>query len=93
MMSFVAMMSFPIVRLLSWPGGGRGGVDARRHGLDVTFMSKPVEGVAGSGKHTHFGVAAKLNDGRIVNLFTALDPAKDYLSPLGYAALMGILKN
>jgi glutamine synthetase len=65
----------------------------RRYGLDVTFMSKPVEGVAGSGKHTHFGVAAKLKDGRTVNLFTALDPAKDYLSPLGYGALMGILKN
>ncbi|MCR4805938.1 MAG: glutamine synthetase [Clostridia bacterium] len=65
----------------------------RRHGLDVTFMSKPVEGVAGSGKHTHFGVAAKLKDGRTVNLFTALDPSKDYLSPLGYGALMGILKN
>ena len=65
----------------------------RRNGLDVTFMSKPVEGVAGSGKHTHFGVAAKLKDGRTVNLFTALDPSKDYLSPLGYGALMGILKN
>ena len=65
----------------------------RRHGLDVTFMSKPVEGVAGSGKHTHFGVAATLKDGRVVNLFTALDASKDYLSPLGYGALMGILKN
>ena len=65
----------------------------RRHGLDVTFMSKPVEGVAGSGKHTHFGVAATLKDGRVVNLFTALDTSKDYLSPLGYGALMGILKN
>ena len=65
----------------------------RRNGLDVTFMAKPVTGVAGSGKHTHFGVAAKLKDGRTVNLFTALDPSKDYLSPLGYGALMGILKN
>ena len=65
----------------------------RRHGLDVTFMSKPVEGVAGSGKHTHFGVAATLKDGRTVNLFSALDPDADYLSPIGYGALMGILKN
>ena len=65
----------------------------RRNGLDVTFMSKPVEGVAGSGKHTHFGLAAKLKDGRTVNLFSALDPEEDYLSPVGYGALMGILKN
>lgn len=65
----------------------------RRNGLDVTFMAKPVDGVAGSGKHTHFGVAARLRDGRTVNLFSALDPAKDYLSPVGYGALMGMLKN
>lgn len=65
----------------------------RNNGLDVTFMAKPVEGVAGSGKHTHFGVAAKLKDGRVVNLFTALDPAKDYMSPIGYGALMGLLRN
>ncbi|NCB42597.1 MAG: glutamine synthetase [Clostridia bacterium] len=65
----------------------------RNHGLDVTFMAKPIEGVAGSGKHTHMGVAAKLKDGRMVNLFTAGDVNKDYLSPLGYACLMGLLKN
>lgn len=65
----------------------------RNHGLDVTFMAKPIEGVAGSGKHTHMGVAAELKDGRIVNLFTAKDIEKDYLSPLGYACLMGLLKN
>ena len=65
----------------------------RNNGLDVTFMAKPVEGVAGSGKHTHFGVAARLKDGRKVNLFTALDPMSDYMSPIGYGALMGLLKN
>jgi len=65
----------------------------RNHGLDVTFMAKPIEGVAGSGKHTHMGVAATLKDGRMVNLFTAGDVNKDYLSPLGYACLMGLLKN
>lgn len=63
------------------------------NGLDVTFLAKPVYGVAGSGKHTHFGVVAKLKDGRKVNLFSALDAEKDYMSPIGYGALMGILKN
>ena len=65
----------------------------RNNGLDVTFMAKPVHGVAGSGKHTHFGVVAKLKNGKKVNLFSALDVNKDYMSPIGYGALMGILKN
>ena len=65
----------------------------RQSGLDVTFMAKPVDEVAGSGKHTHFGVAAKLKNGKTVNLFTALDTKKDYLSPIGFGAIMGILKN
>ena len=65
----------------------------RRGGLDVTFMAKPVEGVAGSGKHTHFGIAARLKDGRKVNLFTATDPSTDYMSPIGFGAIMGLLKN
>ncbi|MBG0765565.1 MAG: glutamine synthetase, partial [Tissierellales bacterium] len=29
----------------------------RRHGLEVTFMAKPLEGVAGNGEHTHIGAA------------------------------------
>ncbi len=65
----------------------------RLHGLDVTFMAKPIEGVAGSGEHTHMGVAAKLKDGRRVNLFTARHKKEDFLSPIGFGALMGILKN
>ncbi len=65
----------------------------REYGLEVSFMAKPVLGVAGSGKHTHFGVAVKLNDGRRVNLFTAKDSDRDYLSPIGFGALMGLLKN
>lgn len=63
------------------------------HGLEVTFNAKPIEGVAGSGEHTHIGVAAKLKDGRIVNLFSPSDMTKDYLSTIGYGALMGILNN
>ena len=65
----------------------------RVHGLEVTFMAKPMRGVAGSGEHTHMGVAARLKDGRVVNLFSALDREKDFLSPIGFGALMGILKN
>lgn len=65
----------------------------RLHGLDVTFMAKPMEGVAGSGEHTHMGLAAKLKDGRRVNLFAAKDMSKEFLSPIGFGALMGILKN
>lgn len=64
-----------------------------KYGLDVTFMAKPFEGVAGSGEHTHLGLAAKLKNGRMVSLFAPADFAKDFMNPLGYGALMGILKN
>lgn len=63
------------------------------YGLDATFMAKPIEGVAGNGKHTHVGVQIKLKDGSIKNLFAPSDPTKDYLNPIGWGALMGILKN
>lgn len=65
----------------------------RNHGLDVTFMAKPIEGVAGNGKHTHIGVAARLRNGRVVNLLGARDEHLDYLSPVGYGCLMGLLKH
>jgi glutamine synthetase len=65
----------------------------RLHGLDVSFMAKPIEGVAGNGEHTHMGIAAKLKDGKIINLFAAKDMEKDFMNPIGFGALMGILKN
>ncbi len=65
----------------------------RTYGLEVTFMAKPVEGVAGNGEHTHMGVAARLKDGRRVNLFSPVDMKKEFLSPIGFGALMGLLKN
>lgn len=65
----------------------------RLYGLEVTFMAKPIEGVAGSGEHTHMGLAAKLKDGRRVNLFAPHNAEEDFLSPIGFGALMGILKN
>lgn len=63
------------------------------HGLDVTFMAKPFEGVAGSGEHTHLGLAAKLKNGKMISLFAPAEMSKDFLSPLGFGALMGLLKN
>lgn len=63
----------------------------RNNGLDVTFLAKPIEGVAGSGEHTHVGMALKLKSGKRVNLFTATK--EHFLSPIGYASIMGVLKN
>lgn len=63
------------------------------HGLEVTFKAKPIHGVAGSGGHTHVGVAAKLTNGSIKNLFAPEDMKEDYLSEIGYGALMGMLYN
>ena len=63
------------------------------NGLEVTFKAKPIQGVAGSGGHTHFGVSLILKDGTFKNLFAPQDMTKDYLSEAGYGALMGLLYN
>lgn len=65
----------------------------RLNKLEVTFHAKPVENVAGSGKHMHVGVALKLKNGKTVNLFAPADMKKDFMSITGYGAIMGILKN
>jgi glutamine synthetase len=65
----------------------------RLYGLEVVFMAKPIEGVAGSGEHTHLSIAAKLKNGLVKNLFAPADLKSDYMSVLGWGALMGILKN
>lgn len=65
----------------------------RSYGLKVSYMAKPITGIIGSGCHTHMGVAAELKDGRTVNLFSPRDMKKDYLTPIGFGALMGLLKN
>ncbi|PRR77900.1 Glutamine synthetase 1 [Clostridium liquoris] len=63
----------------------------RNNGLDVTFLAKPVDGVAGSGKHIHVGIAARLKNGNKINLFST--NKNHFLSSIGYSSLMGILKN
>ncbi|MEM5767889.1 MAG: glutamine synthetase, partial [Bacillota bacterium] len=65
----------------------------RRNGLDLTFQAKPIPGVAGSGEHTHVGIAVRLKSGKIVNLFSPADMKENFLSAVGYGAIMGILKN
>ena len=65
----------------------------RMNSLEVTFLAKPIYGVAGSGEHTHFGISVKLKDGSRVNVFEPADPDGNFMSPLGYGALMGLLKN
>lgn len=62
-----------------------------RYRLEVTFLAKPLDGIAGSGEHTHISTSVKLKDGRRVNLFNTTE--KDFMSSIGYGSLMGILKN
>jgi glutamine synthetase len=63
----------------------------RRNGLEVTFLAKPIDGVAGSGEHTHISINLKLKNGKKVNLFTSTK--EHFLSAIGYSSIMGILKN
>lgn len=65
----------------------------RENGLEVTFQAKPIHGVAGSGEHTHLGIGAILKNGKFVNLFNPDDMNKEFLSSIGYGAIMGILKH
>ncbi len=63
-------------------------VHARKHGLKVTFMPKPVFGINGSGMHTH----QSLGDGKGANLF--YDEKDEYnLSELAYQFLAGQMKH
>ncbi|MFX0547972.1 glutamine synthetase [Hathewaya histolytica] len=63
----------------------------RQNGLDVNFLAKPINDVAGSGEHVHVSVSVELRDGKTINLFTST--GKHFLSKIGYGSLMGILKN
>jgi glutamine synthetase len=65
----------------------------RMNGLQATFLAKPILGVAGSGEHVHVGLAAKMKDGKIINLMSPTNMKEDFLSAVGYGAMMGLLKN
>ncbi|MCX6022788.1 MAG: glutamine synthetase [Chloroflexi bacterium] len=62
-------------------------------GLEVTFQAKPIEGIAGNGEHTHIGMAIRLRDGSIRNIFAPARMDEDFLSEIGYGAVMGLLKH
>jgi glutamine synthetase len=63
-----------------------------KYGLEVTFHAKPIEGVAGSGKHTHMGISMKLKNGRVINLMTSNAP-NEFMTSAGWGCLMGLLEN
>lgn len=63
----------------------------KRYGLEVTFSAKPIEGVAGSGKHTHLGLSLLLHSGKTINLLSSINDG--FLSPIGWGVIMGLLKN
>ena len=65
----------------------------RANNLEVTFLAKPMDGVAGNGEHTHLGMTAKLKNGKRVNLFVPKDRENEFMSPVGFGALMGLLRN
>lgn len=64
-----------------------------KHELEVTFMAKPIEGVAGSGKHIHVGAGVHTSSGGYKNLFTPRNMESDYLSVIGWGGLFGVLRN
>lgn len=65
----------------------------RLNGLEVSFKAKPMIGVAGNGEHTHIGLAAIMEDGSFYNLFAPKNMTADFMSAVGYGAIMGLLKN
>ncbi len=65
----------------------------RENGLEVNFKAKPMIGLAGNGEHTHIGMAAVMKDGKFYNLFAPKEMTKDFMSAVGYGAIMGLLKN
>lgn len=64
----------------------------RLHGLEVSFIAKPIIGVAGNGEHCHFSIMLKLKNGKNINLLAPTEK-NTYVSKIGFGMLMGILKN
>lgn len=65
----------------------------RMNGLEVNFKAKPMIGLAGNGKHMHFSIQGILKSGKVVPLFAPSLMHEDFLSAIGYGAIMGLLKN
>ena len=65
----------------------------RTNGLEVSFKAKPMIGLAGNGEHTHIGMAAITKDGKFHNVFAPDKMHEDFMSAVGYGAIMGMLKN
>lgn len=64
-----------------------------RFGLDISFLAKPIEGVAGSGEHHHVGASATLESGRTINLYAPTKMTDAFVNRIGYGAMMGILRH
>lgn len=64
----------------------------RMHGLEVSFLAKPIPEVAGSGEHFHISLMLKLKTGEVINLLEPNTEGK-YLSKLGFGMIMGVLRN
>ena len=62
-----------------------------QNGLETTFMSKPIDDVAGNGMHLHLGAKARTKDDKKINIFNGTE--EHFLGEIGYGALMGLLKN
>ncbi|HMM41176.1 MAG TPA: glutamine synthetase family protein [Thermomicrobiales bacterium] len=64
---------------------------AQQHGLHATFMPKPIEGIAGSGMHTHQSLA-RLEPGNVIGENVFVDQGDPYgLSPIARQFLAGQL--
>lgn len=61
------------------------------NGLETTFMSKPIDDVAGNGMHLHLGIKARGKDNKKINIFNGNE--NSFLGVVGYGALMGLLRN
>lgn len=52
------------------------------NGLETTFMSKPIDDVAGNGMHLHLGAKIRLKNGKKINLFNGTN--EDFLGRIGF---------
>ena len=72
-------------------------IELDKYGFHMEMGHKEVGGLKAqideNGEHTHLSIAAVTADGKMHSLFAADDQNADYMSAIGYGALMGLLKN